>query len=310
MTVGIGVICEDGDTAILASDTRVTYGRMKVPQHEYAGKQYDFPPFNFAATIAGSTSSTHEIVSEISGQLITLLSKKHADPAFTIHFEHVRNAVEIARKKALRRLQACAMESDLGCSLAQWLSGQLPSGLPFNEYAHREGLRVLQRVKDDAQTNMALILAGFLKDNPIFLRGLGASPIEESVTPAIFVIGGKGAIEAQRVLNNREQSIEHGIARTLLHIYEAMQAATQSDKFVGKPSAYAVIRPHSARRPNGVQRMNANHPLLTQWAKRYKGRSSEALDSRAANDLANAALFTERAKKSQWLGPREMMWDL
>jgi hypothetical protein len=241
---------------------------------------------------------------------MTLLARKQSDPAFVIQFEHIRNAVEAARKKALRTLQACAIESDLGCSLEQWLSGKLPSGLPFNEYAHQEGLRILQRVKSNAQLKMAVIVAGFLKEQPLFLRGLGASPIEESVTPAIFVIGGTGAIEAQRVLNNREQSIEFGIARTFLHIYEAMQAATQADKYVGRPSAFAVIRPHSARRPNGVQRMKADHPLLIQWAKQYKLCSSEALDTRAANDLANAALFTATAKRSQWLGPQEMMEDL
>ena len=310
MTVGIGVICDEGDTAIIASDTRVTYGTMKVPQHEYAGKQYDFPPFNFAAAIAGSTSSTHEIVSEFSGQLMTLLARKQADPTFVIQFEHLRNAIEIARKKALRTLQACTMESDLGCSLEQWLSGKLPSGLPFNEYAHREGLRILQGVKNGAYSKMAVIVAGFLRENPIFLRGLGASPVEESATPAIFVIGGKGAVEAQHVLNTREQSIEHGIARTLLHIYEALRAATQADRYVGTPSSYVIIRPRTARRPNGVLRMSANHPLLVGWAKKYKQCSSEGLDSRAANDLAHEALFVARTKISQWLGPQEMMVDL
>jgi hypothetical protein len=43
---------------------------------------------------------------------MTLLTRKQADPVFMIQFEHIRNAVEIARKKALRTLQACAMESD------------------------------------------------------------------------------------------------------------------------------------------------------------------------------------------------------
>jgi hypothetical protein len=92
---------------------------------------------------------------------------------------------------------------------------------------------------------MAVIVAGFLKESPPFLRGVGANPAEESVTPAIFVLGGQGAAEAQRVLLDRGHSIEHGIARTFLHIDEAMHAATQSDKYVAKPSSHVLVRPRT-----------------------------------------------------------------
>ena len=313
MTVGIGVMCEDGDCVVLASDLRVTYGKMKVTPHERAGKQYDFPPFNLAACIAGSPSSTHAIVSEFSGQLRNLIEAwirlRKDKPEARIYFEHIRNALEFARKRELRRLQTCAMETDLGLSLRDWLKGKLPTGESFNEYAHKEGLRVLRRVKEDMYSKTAVIVGGFLRDEAVFCRALGALPVEESVTPAIFVIGGKGAVEAQQVLINRNQSIEMGIARTLLHVYEALKAA-RSDKGVGDPCGYVVIRPHTKSAPNGVLRFHSQHPILKKWSKEYALRDTEPLESRFANDMINGGMTVATAKRSQWLGPRSVMREL
>jgi 20S proteasome alpha/beta subunit len=313
VTVGIGVLCEGGECAVIASDMRATYGKTKVDPHDKAGKQFAFPPFNISGAIAGSPSSTHAVFSELANQLrILILAWQRARdknlPA-EIQFEHIRNAIEFARKKELRRLQSCAMESELGVSIYDWIAGKLPTGQPFNEYAMREGLRVLKQVKSEMDFKVGIILAGFLREDAIFLRGIGAYPIEESATPSIYVIGGKGAIDALQVLVNRNQDVEMGIARTLLHVYEALRAA-KSDKGVGEPSGYLVIRPHTTRRPNGIQRIFPNHPLLEQWSKEYKLRDSESLATRTANDLINAALFPAKLPPSQWLGPKELMLEL
>jgi 20S proteasome alpha/beta subunit len=136
MTVGIGALCEYGDCVVIASDTRVTFRGMRVDPHDKACKQYDFAPFVIGATIAGSTSSTHAVISELSGQLQKIIQAKLRNPQGEVAFEHVRNCLEAARKRELRRLQDCEMQAELGISLDQWLAGRLPDGRPFNEYAH------------------------------------------------------------------------------------------------------------------------------------------------------------------------------
>jgi hypothetical protein len=313
VTVGIGVLCEGGDCAILATDLRVTYGRTKVTPHEKAGKLYSFPPFNFAGAIAGSPSSTHAIVSELSGQLRNLLKAwviaREKKPEIQIQFEHVKNAIEFARKKELRRLQACAMESQLGTGLADWLAGKLPDGRQFNEYAHREGLRILKGVRTEMPFQCAFLLVGFLREHPLFFRGLGAEPIEETATPAIHVIGGQGARDAIQHLINRHQHVEMGVARTLLHVYEALKIA-RTDRGVGEPSPYMVMRPWSRPRPNGRLRFAADHPLLQQWSKEYVLRDTESLENTFANELANRAMVADISKPSQRLGPKSLQVEL
>lgn len=305
MTVGIGVLCESGDCAIMASDVRVSYRCINVAPHDWSGKQYPFPPFNLVAAIAGNTSSTHAVVSELSAELSKLILVKQANDQFQIEFEHIRNALERARKKELRRLQACAMESQLGVSVEDWIAGRLPTGDKFNQYALREGLRVLKGVADEMEHKVGIILAGFLRGKPVFIRGLGARPAEDGPSPAIFVIGGKGAQEAQAVLTVRDQSIEMGIARSLFHVYEAMEAA-RKDKGVGKPSDYTVMRPHGLSGLTGILRVKWNHPQLRAWRRAYRNRSTHGLEKEFANSLIRGALFIGRHKRSEWLGPKEM----
>lgn len=305
LTVGIGVVCESGDCVIVASDVRVTYRGMGSDPHDWSGKQYPFPPFNLVATIAGNTSSTHAVVSEFSAELRKLILAKQADNQFQIEFEHIRNSLERARKKELRRLQACAMDSQLGVSIEDWIAGKLPTGDSFNQYALREGLRILKGVADEMEHRVGIIVAGFNRGKPVLIRGLGARPAEDGPSPAIFVIGGKGAHEAHKVLTKRDQSIEMGIARSLFHVCEAMEVA-RKDKGVGKPSDYTVMRPYGLSGLTGILRVKWNHPQLKAWRKKYKNRSTNGLEKEFANDLIREALFIGRHKKSEWLGPKEL----
>lgn len=309
VTVGIGVLCEGGNCAVLASDTRVTYGPMRVEPHNWAGKQYEFAPFNLAAAIAGSTSSTHAVISEFAADLRRLLLVKQNNSEFQIVFEHIRNAIERARKRELRRLQGCEMESELGVSLQDWLIGKLPSGVTFNEYAHREGMRVLRHVRQEARGKIGIIVTGFLGGSAVFLRGLGFEPVEDSASPAIYVVGGKGAEESLKVLINRKQSIEMGVARTILHMHEALEAA-RVDRGVGEASSYVVMRPWTSPRPHGMLRFPPDHPTVKQWREKYALKSTEALESRFANDLVNEAMIPAIAPKKEWLGPKKMAESL
>lgn len=305
VTVGIGAICEHGNCAVLASDVRVSFHPMRVEAHDWSGKQYYFAPFNLAAVIAGSTSSTQAIVSQLSDNLKYLLLAKQKKPEFQPQFEHIRNALEQARKRELRRLQTCEMELQLGVSLQDWIAGKLPSGDVFNEYAHAEGRKVLRGVRDEFLGKFGIILTGFLNGSAVFLRGRGFEPVEEGVTPAIHVIGhgGKAALE---VLNRRKQNVEMGIARTILHVYQALEAA-QTDKTVGKASSYVVMRPWGSSRPHGMLRFRADHPTIKQWDAQYRLKSTEGLESSFANRLIDLALTPARVpNKRDLLGPKAM----
>ena len=309
MTVGIGVLCEGAECIIVASDMRVTYHGMGVNPHDRAGKQYGFEPFNLCAAIAGSTSSTHAIISELSQNLRNLIKAKLKQPKRHVFLEHIRDCLEDSRKKELRRIQACEMSSQLGCELHDWLAGKLPTGEPFNDRAHREGMRILAGVRKEFRSKVGIIVAGFLKSGPVFLRGLGFEPVEDAASPAVYVIGGTGAVEAMRVLIERQQNVEMGIARSLLHVYEALRAA-KIDKGVGDAASYVVMRPLTARLPNGMLRFLPDHPLLKQWSKMYRLRDTSPLDSRTANDLIDLGFNAERVKNSELLGPAELIGEL
>lgn len=308
MTVGIGVLCDDAETIILAADMRATYRGMAVDPHDRTGKLYDFCPFNLAAAIAGSTSSTHAIISELSENLKGMIKAKLEQPGRHIFLEHIRDALEYSRKKEMRRLQDCEMESQLHCSANDWLSGKLPTGELMNEYAHKWGVQVLKSVKEDFRKKAAVIVAGFLATGPVFLRGIGFDPVEDAASPAVYVIGGKGAVEAFQVLIERQQNVEMGIARSIFHVYEAMKAA-KIDEGVGEPASYVVMRSWTAARPQGMLRFKPDHPILKQWSKTYH-RDSSPLESRAANDLIYRAFNKARIRDSRMLGPKNLIGEL
>lgn len=130
-----------------------------------------------------------------------------------------------------------------------------------------------------------------------------------SLLHLIYAIGGKGAVEAFQVLIDRKQNVEMSLARTLLHIYEALRAA-KADKGVGDPASYVVMRPWTVPRPHGMQRLYPEHPLLQQWSKAYRLRDTEPLELPMAKTLIEEALFVERVKRSNWLGPQTLMREL
>jgi hypothetical protein len=69
-------------------------------------------------------------------------------------------------------------------------------------------------------------------------------------------------------LNKRGQNVHYGLARSILHVHEAAEAARQADPdYIGKPSWYTVIL-----RNEGVCRLNPEAPLLKEWARLYRNR--------------------------------------
>lgn len=301
MTIGIGVLCDGGDTVILASDMRITYNDTAAPS-DRGGKQYDFPPFTLAAAIAGNTSVNAGVASEIAHQLTALLAYKHQHPEQSIVARHIHRVLNIARRKQLRAAQECAMLADLGISLNDWLSGKLPDANHLDDLALRYGLQVLSRVRNEMTQKLGIILAGFMENGLVFLRAVGAKPMEEAALPPNYVIG-TGSRAALDVLSRREQGTDCTLARSLLHVYEALRAARASArKTVGPPAAYLVMRSEKNPELPGLTRFPAESALLRGWHKAYKNRgNTKSLDSPVANHQAKCLLRRHQSRASMVL---------
>ncbi|MFB3916797.1 MAG: hypothetical protein ACE14M_08710 [Terriglobales bacterium] len=301
VTIGIGVLCDGGETAILASDMRVTYRSSTLPPTDAAGKQYDFAPLLLAAAVAGEPKVCHPVITEIAEQLRKLLAAKKEHSEQLLVFEHIRLIIEYSRKKELRKLQGCAMEAKLGVSLAEWQAGKLPNADKLDPLALQWGRTVLEDVRDKLRYSLGLILLGFVDNGPVFFRAWGAEPLDEAANPEFYAIG-SGSEAALDVLIRREQNIYTTMARSLLHLYEALKAARQHEKTVGPPAPYIVIRPHNAAKPTGVMRFPAESKLLRGWGKAYRKRmSTESLDKDLPNVQVKHLLERHVPMRSQVL---------
>jgi hypothetical protein len=203
------------------------------------------------------------------------------------------------------------METTLGCGVEDWIAGKLPNDRPFHPYTYREGLDALRDVKGDLWKKMQILIIGFLEEYPIFCRAWGADPLECSASPHIHAIGGSGANHGLRVLHRRKQNADIGIARTLLHLSEALRAARSKDRTVGFPSYHVVLRSRANQSPPyGIVRLPADHDLLVRWLGEYKNRSTEPLDEPAATEMINSALVPHQFRRTAWLGARTLASEL
>ncbi len=149
-------------------------------------------------------------------------------------------------------------------TLRQWQTGKVPSG-KIDQYIH-DAIRALI---DAHSFNVELLLAGYsARGQIIFYKGSRKYPIEPGIAPGVLVIGSGGQL-AMDHLNKRGQSIECSLARSMLHVYEAMQKAKKvADKSVGEPQAFTIV---SRTR---IARIRAKSQLFHDWAKAYKKRDS------------------------------------
>jgi hypothetical protein len=283
VTIGIGVLCDGGETAILASDMRVSYRGSAAPS-DRGGKQYDFPPFTLAVAIAGRVSINASVASEMAYQLSGLLAAKRKFPNELIVAQHIHRIINRSRKKELRVVQECAMLARLGISLEDWQCGKLRDARKLDDLALRYGLQVLREARTELKDHLGIIAAGFVENGIVFVRAIGAELLEEAASPPIYVVG-TGSRAAMDVLSKREQSIDCTMARSLLHVYEALRAARRSEpETVGPPAAYVVLRAESHRELPGISRFPAESHLLRAWCKAYRKRTStQSLDTLAAN---------------------------
>ena len=76
VTVGIGALCNGGDRAVIATDTRALFPRSNVRPHDETGKTWDFNiPNPLIAAVAGRLGDCATVVSELN-RLLRECSKR------------------------------------------------------------------------------------------------------------------------------------------------------------------------------------------------------------------------------------------
>jgi hypothetical protein len=186
--------------------------------------------------------------------------------------------------------------------LYDWLSGNLPDARKLDDLALRYGLQVLRRVQSEMKSRLGVIVVGFVDNGAVFMRGSGFEPMEIAASPEFFLIG-SGSSVALEVLDERKQRISMTLARTLLHVHEALKSAKIRSRSVGPPSWYVVIMSKAKHPPAGAMlRFPANPQLLSEWSRAYKKRNdTSSLDGHVPNVQAKALLQFHIPKRSQSL---------
>jgi len=220
MTIGIGVICDSGNSIILASDTRASYDEPQLAPNDQTGKMFDLP-HEFRATIAGTIIYCGGVVS----QLYTEFTKL-PQPFFQ---DHVRIAMNNARFYERDFRASERMREHIGLTLPQWQTG------PLDHRVYRLGKAILKCTTID----VAILVAGFSNGGVTLLRSCAGQPIEQFDS---FSVVGSGWEKALNRLNKRGQQAHFGLARSLIHTAEALRDSQRTDKAIGPFDYPNVIR--------------------------------------------------------------------
>lgn len=271
VTVGIGVLCEGGTTVVIASDTRGSYGPDNpVASHEQISKQFDFwPKFNLHTCVAGDGSICHSFVSELSENF-----RNEIPAAAKAQLEHFLHALRDSQWHTWEPIISHELKYQLAITRDEWISTKEMDTTVF-----RAGRGLIRRTG----LPVHVILGGFLgQGRPLLLRMTGIDDIEEEVNCCAI---GSGMVAATDHLNRRGQNVHMSLARSLLHISEALLRAKRKDIYVGTPSPYSIIT------ANGSWRFPAACSLMGDWRRKYRN-NSQALDSdKTANQQVRELLI-------------------
>jgi hypothetical protein len=257
LTVAIGVLAESGTIAIIGSDLRGTFPKLR--PNETTGKAWTLPrPFNCGVATAGTLRDCQPFVDHLWGNLRQLVDRE------TIFNEEIESAINDARFRVFRCRADWNMRTTYGLTLAQWQRGKIHSG-KLDPLLVKAGKLLVE----GTPFNVQAIVAGFIRERLVFCKFDTRHHVEWSATPGIFAIG-IGARLAINHLNKRDQNAGCSFARSLLHVAEALEAAKREPSgTVGKPSRFLIAAADGSR-----AQFLPDHPTLLAWKKAYKKRAS------------------------------------
>ncbi len=269
MTLGIGVLCNKGETIVLGSEQRASYNvgsTVAIDPNDETGKIYRLTPHRVFVSVAGSMSVCHEVYS----QFMHLV--EHLKKGTEISSELAAYLLNEARFHQLKRIYDWQLRRKMGVTLTQWAQGKIHGG-KMSRLIVKFGHEILENTPFKCE----MIVCGFIEPHGIFLRASQKEHIQEETSLGVYAIG-CGQVAAIRHLNKRGQNVHMSLARTLLHVYEALYIS--QSQYVGPPPEFLLVM----WRRNGTV---AVYPtaLLEAWRKQFETRPLTASldDSRTAS---------------------------
>jgi hypothetical protein len=236
----------------MAADMRGSFEDAALPAHEYLGKQYALPNgFNV------NTAGAKVICQSMASELYTQIEKLSKEP--TVYHDHIRKAiVETQFLEFLYRVDH-EFRFHLGITREEWQK------MPKTSLLYRRADRIMRK----HYLNVQLSVGGFLGDgHPVLLTMHGNEPPEMEEMSVI----GSGTDPALEVLVQRGQNPHTGVVRTVMHVYEAMEAAKTRDKYVGRCEAMIVLTPKQI----GILQLAST--FVKEIVGSFSGRDTEPLD--------------------------------
>jgi hypothetical protein len=253
MTIGIGLLCEDGKQILLSADTRGSYGG--VTSNDQTAKLFELPG-GFCGSIAGIVSQCQDVINELYDRINAIPKKKRRPEA-------IRECIREVYYRIFMELADEHLRNDPKITFNQYQCDKTLAP-QIRDYARR----ILKALEVDVH----LIVAGFCEATPALLVANGGASVTIRVetTPGNATIG-TGGDAALYWLNYRQQNLRLGLARSLFHLTEAKQFA-ELEGTVG-PFRHTVLV--SA---NGVTKIEGEDALVQGWWNRYGLPSSLGLD--------------------------------
>lgn len=226
MTVGIAALCQEGQCILMAADMRGSFNDPTLPSHEYIGKQYRLP-FELMANTAGAKTVCQSMASE----LYAAMEKLKGEPKI-VH-DHIRNAIRDTQVQEFGYRVEHKLNMKLRTTVDEWKKMDKAT-LHY---------RRCQKLISTYWLNVQITVGGFLEGHPVVLTAHSNEPPEME---EIAVIG-SGTDPAIAALAQRGQNSHMGIVRSALHVYEAMEEAKKTDKYVGRCDGVLVLTPRQVR---------------------------------------------------------------
>jgi hypothetical protein len=251
MTVGIGTLCQSGQCVLMAADMRGSFEDPTLPAHEYIGKQYTLP-----LNLIANTSGAKTVCQSIASELYTNIEKLKGDPII-VH-DQIRNAIRETQVREFGYRVEHKMNTKLLTTVEDWKKMDKAT-LHY---------RRCQKLISKYWLNMQITVGGFVGGGPVLLTAHGNEPPEMEEVSVI----GSGTDPALAVLVRRGQNPHTGLLRSVLHVYEAMEDAKNTDKYVGRCDGIIVV---TAKQ---VRILQFSSTFMTELVGSFSGRDTMPLD--------------------------------
>jgi len=196
MTLGIGVLCNKGETIVMGSEQRASYNvgnPVPIDPNDEAGKVYHVFPYRLFVSVAGSLSVCQEVYAQFA-HLIENLKQ-----GTEISSELAAYLLNEARFHQLRRIYDWQLRRKMGVTLTQWAQGKIHGG-KMSRLVVKFGHEILENTPFKCE----MIVCGHIEPHGIFLRASQKEHVQEETSPGVYAIG-CGQVSAIRHLNKRGQ---------------------------------------------------------------------------------------------------------